>query len=151
MFLPPRTLRFCRTVAALAMLVLLLGLPRWLVSCSGGDVHGPSHIEFAHAPGECCAHGHAHRADVSPPHDHGTLITNATANPNCEHTEFAIELAPVERTPATAPPLVLGIAGREHASLGTLAAPAVTRLPKATGPPRPHPQLLLRTTTLLLL
>jgi hypothetical protein len=50
----------CWILAAFALLVVALGLPRVLVVCDAGS--GGHHIEFVHAPGACCrseAHWHA--------------------------------------------------------------------------------------------
>lgn len=146
MFRLPPSLRLARSLAAMALLVLLLGLPRILVMCS--EEGEAPHLAFAHAPGACCEHDHE-RGDVAPPDD-GTPVLRA--NPRCEHSELAFECAPAPRPD-------LAKACPPTTCLGSAAACLVVadnpddeqRHAPATGPPRPDPRLLLRTTTLLLL
>jgi hypothetical protein len=132
-----------RAVAAMAALVLALGLPRLLVLCTND--HG-THVEFAHAPGACCEHDHG---DAPSPADGGPSLAE---HPHCEHTGFAFAVLP-------APPPDSHKAPAAMAWLGTIEVPSfalpahaeVRTRPPATGPPRPDGRCALRATTLLLL
>ena len=132
-----------RLLAALAACVLVLGLPRLLVACTN-DEDG-AHLEWHHAPGDCCAHDHGTRAGG----DVGGGAPCAEALETCEHAHFAVELGPVPRAdvaPLPPPQLV--------AVLTPLPAGATARREgrfhaQATGPPRRDAPVRLRSTTLL--
>ncbi len=129
--LPTRaTLVLARRLAALAMLVLALGLPRFFVLCSaGGD---SLHVEFVHAPGACCAPDAASELAAMP-----TPVGALTPAPeSCDHVEFATDLAPAPRSgdaAAAAPPALLAVLPLP-APAAPRESPAATR-PPATGPP----------------
>lgn len=137
----PRTL--LRTAATLALLVLVLGLPRLLVLCE----HECGHVSltFAHGPGACC-HEPAPAAA-----DDGHAGPRTRPDDGCDHTELAVDLAPAPRpatkaVPDTAPTCCLPPAATP--SLPALRAPP--RRPDPTGPPRTDRRSALRATTLLL-
>lgn len=142
------------------MLVLLLGLPRFLVLCTN-DAHG-SHVEFAHVSGACCEHDHDHGVGGGGDdgggddggHDgdgRGEREPASAPNPLCEHVEWLIDAAPTPRTAAddAPPPAWLGAAPVPRFVRASETRAVV--LPPATGPPRRDRRLLLRETTLLLL
>ncbi len=145
---PRRSRSPLRALAALAALVLLLGLPRVLIRCEAG---GAVHVEFAHAPGACCAHQHGGEAHG---HARGDRDGGEDAAPHapCEHAELAIDLAPAPRDGAAGavpPPHADGVVAAARPALRD--ARLVTRPPPATGPPRPDARARLRASTLLLL
>jgi hypothetical protein len=147
-FLNLATLNLATLLVAAAACVLLFGLPRLLVTCSGGEA-GARHVEFVHAPGTCCGHDHGPAAAPR-----GAPVRPATPGadePGCEHGTFAFELLPPERSHRSAdvpPPQLLGWLA---AAFVMPVATAPRRAATATGPPRPDPRLALRETTLLLL
>jgi hypothetical protein len=139
---------FATWLVAAAACVLLFGLPRVLVTCSGGDA-GAHHVEFVHAFGTCCDHDHGPAA--APLGTPTRPTTPVVDEPGCEHGSFAFELLPPERShrgPDVPPPQWLG---QFAAPFVRSAAAPHPRTPPATGPPRPDPRHALRQTTLLLL
>lgn len=113
----------------MAVLVLALGLPRFFVLCSaGGD---ELHLEFVHAPGECCDTATPSPADA--PSDGSPALA---AHDHCEHVALAFELAPAPRSSELADdaPALLAIAPLPSAVVRAFAATAFAR-PAATGPP----------------
>lgn len=128
--LPTRSaLTLARRLAALAVLVLALGLPRFFVLCSaGGD---ELHLEFVHAPGACCDAAMPAPADA--PTDGSPALA---AHEHCEHVGLAIEIALAPRGGELADdaPALLAIAPLPRAVIPALAATATAR-PAATGPP----------------
>lgn len=144
----PHVLNARKSFAALALLVVLLGLPRFLVLCTA-EGEAP-HLDFAHAPGDCCEHAHATGHDEAPTPAEGTAARPAA--PHCEHSEFASELAPAPRplhAPAAPPTVALWTTAPPP--LASRADAALRHRAPSTGPPRPGPRWSLRTTTLLLL
>lgn len=132
-------------LAALALAIVLSGLPRLLVLCKDSD--GRVRVEWVHEPGACCAAGDGH---VLPSGADGELPLLAAA-PHCDHHEFAVDLASpgrgVQASAADAPPLLAALAPQHFPT----AVPPRQRHASATGPPRPDERLRLRATTLLLL
>lgn len=128
--LPTRSaLTLARRFAALAVLVLALGLPRFFVLCSaGGD---ELHLEFVHAPGECCDRATPSPADA--PTDGWPALA---AHEHCDHVGLTIELTPAPRGVDLADDAstLLAIAPLPRATVPAIAATAVAR-PAATGPP----------------
>ncbi len=134
-----------RLLAALAACVLALGLPRLLVACTNDDAG--THLEWRHAPGECCAHGHA--ALVPPERSPAGDVPSAGSHDSCEHVDLAIELAPMPRpeAPMAPPPALVAVLAPLRA-----ATSAPRRAPfhvPATGPPRRDAPVSLHTTSLL--
>jgi len=128
--LPTRSaLTLARRLAALAGLVLALGLPRFFVLCSaGGD---ELHLEFMHAPGACCEAAMPALADA--PTDGSPALA---AHEHCDHVSLTIEITPAPRggdlgNNASA---LLAIAPLPLAAVPAIGATAFTR-PAATGPP----------------
>lgn len=140
-----RTRTLAAWLAALALAIVLSGLPRLLVLCKDRD--GSVHVEWVHEPGACCTTGGGH---ALPSGADGGLPLLAAA-PHCEHHEFAVDLASpgrgVQASAADAPPLLAVLPPQCFPA----AVPPRTRLASATGPPRPDERLRLRATTLLLL
>jgi hypothetical protein len=134
-----------RCFAALALLVLLFGLPRMLVMCTGG---GRLHVDFAH-PAGCCHCAHAGVRGAPPP---ARGERTPVAHAHCDHRPFACELAPPPtpaKTPAPPAPALLAVCA--WPALACEAEPRTIVHPRATGPPRPGAQVSLRTTTQLLI
>jgi hypothetical protein len=131
------------------MAIVGSGLPRLLVVCSGHD--GRAQVEWLHAPGACCEHEHGHA--VAPSFDQaGTGDEDVlTADPHCEHHEFAAELGapPKAGQPAAAAAAEAWLP--PATAVAVLPSTLRRGLPQATGPPRPDGLLRLRATTLLLL
>ncbi|MFN9757201.1 MAG: hypothetical protein ACK58X_12375 [Planctomycetota bacterium] len=91
--LPARcALTLARRLAAVAALVLALGLPRFFVLCA--EDGGPRHIEFVHLPGECCELPSVVGEHPARTHAPATAPTGGV----CDHVELAIELAPSPRS-----------------------------------------------------
>jgi len=151
--------RQVRQISIWAVLVVIcLGLPRFLVVCTGPHCHGS--VEFVHASGSCCEDHHevqgscgAHDHDRGD-HDDGDCGGGDSALPGrcgCTDIAFAIEEGPLP----------------ERISFEFHDAPAVdvvdswlaytpstqpaTVLPPATGPPRTDQRTELLATTLLLI
>lgn len=142
---PLPRIRPTRCLAALALLVLLFGLPRAFVMCTGG---GRSHVEVAHAAGGCCGHAHNHARRAPAPERPAAPEADAS----CEHSGFVCELAPPPaRGKSSLPPAVALLAAWSWPSFEAAPAPLAAVHPPATGPPRPGEHLSLRATTLLLL
>lgn len=126
-------LTLARRLAALAVLVLALGLPRFFVLCSaGGD---ELRLEFAHAPGECCDEDDDDEAvrPVEAPTDGSPALA---AHEHCEHVGLTIEFTPAPRGSDLADdaPTLLAIAPLPRAAVPAHAATTTAR-PAATGPP----------------
>jgi len=151
--------RQIRQISILAVLLMLcLGLPRFLVVCSGPHCHGS--IEFVHASGSCCqdhhevevgcgAHEHAHGEDNG-----GDCGDGETAEPSrcgCTDVAFSIAEGPLperitfEFHDAPAVDVV------DSWLAYTPSAQPDTVLPPATGPPRTDQRTELLATTLLLI
>ncbi len=140
------------------LLMLCLGLPRFLVVCTGPHCHGS--IEFVHASGSCCqdhhevevgcaAHEHAHGED-----DGGDCGDGETAEPSrcgCTDVAFSIAEGPLperitfEFHDAPAVDVV------DSWLAYTPNAQPDSVLPPATGPPRTDQRTELLATTLLLI
>ena len=137
----PRLARWLGVIAVLAAIAL-----RPLVLCTGDD--GRTHIEFAHAEGECCDH-EAHR-QFAPPNDDDAGDPAADADPWCSHVALAVDVAPAPqpyspRAPAPEPTAA-------HAATPDLELPdhrAPSAHPPATGPPRPRAFLRRHATVVL--
>ena len=142
------------------LLVICLGLPRFLVICTGPHCHGS--VEFVHASGSCCRDQHEvevgrHSHDHDHDHDHGDEGDSGereSAEPRrCGCTDVAFSIAEG--------PLPERITFEFHDSpavdvvdswlAGTPRAQLATVLPPATGPPRTDRRTELLATTLLLL
>lgn len=135
-----------RLAAVLAVWILALGLPRFLVLC---EHDGTAHLEFAHAPGTCCDDG-SFGLPLAAAADDDHDGERALAFETCSHRELAFEVAPAPRTEAptdVAPPPSLC---ELDLALPPPARDAPPR-PPATGPPRPDAHAALRATTQLLL
>lgn len=150
------THRLARAIACLALCVLGLGLPRFLLLCT--PVDGVTHLEFALRPDGCCAdHDHAGPHDpaaTEPAADHGSRgqpDAVAAASPcDCEHTELGTELSRLPR-------FVMPDACSQQPLCGL--ATALDRFPKgepeprlrppSTGPPRPERRTEQLTSTVL--
>lgn len=129
--LPTRSaLTLARRLAALAVLVLALGLPRFFVLCAHDGES--AHLAFVHAEGECCDAGAQRPVDA--PMDAGQPALSAHAH--CEHVALAFELAPAPRGDEFAPaaPTLHAIAPLPPVTIAPAATTAVAR-PAATGPP----------------
>jgi hypothetical protein len=149
---PPHAPRVLGALAAIAAVVLLLGLPRLLIRCTTGD--GDVRIEFAHAEGTCCAHDHAPvdgSATGAATPARGASAPSAAPHAPCEHEELGIELAPPARNGVVPVPPCADGAVVPWAAPAPRAVPRATRAPPATGPPRPDARAHLRASTLLLL
>lgn len=129
MFPTGQLLTLARWLAAAALLLLALGVPRFFVLCShGGDTLD---LEFAHAPGSCCEAQDDGRAPTTPPPG-GALAAAA----HCEHVALTIEQTPAPRAPDVAAAVAPGFAAvspllAAHAD----ATPRRDRRAPATGPP----------------
>jgi hypothetical protein len=125
-----RALTLARRLAALALLVLALGLPRFFVLCA--EDGGPRQIEFVHLPGECCAQpSAAGERDARTP-----APATAPTGGVCDHVELGIDLAPAPR----ADDVAAGVAPAYAAVLALAVADASAAAHKrpsafATGPP----------------
>lgn len=143
---PARSRRPSPLMAALCTALLLLaGLLRGLVVCTPDD--GASHIEFAHAEGQCCGHdAHAESHGDAPACE--SLRDDAT----CDHFDLAIPFAPspqpdVHELPDDAP----AIATLPLEVSTPKPRASAERRPPATGPPRPSSLLRQRRTVVLLI
>lgn len=124
-----RALTLACRLAALAVLVLALGLPRFFVLCAhDGEA---AHLEFVHAPGACCDAATQSPADA--PADGSPALA---AHEHCDHSSLTIEIAPAPRGGELADDAstLLAIAPLPRAVVPALAATATAR-PAATGPP----------------
>ena len=136
-------------LVALAMAVVLSGLPRLLVVCSNSEANW--HVEWVHAEGDCCEHDHASASHEAPGDPLAPTAPRATGNFECEHLEFAAELSTPPHVVKFAATAAL-TAWLDAAQFTDSRAPSDRRRhPSATGPPRPDDRLRLRATTLLLL
>lgn len=140
----PRSLTLVRALAALAACVLALGLPRLLVACTSDS---ETHLEWRHAPGECCAHEHSF--DVAPDRAPASDLPDASSHESCEHVELAVELGPMPRheAPMAPPPALLAVLAPQTAA--TSARCQRQFHAPATGPPRRDAPVCLHTTSLL--
>lgn len=149
--------RQVRQISIWAVLVMLcLGLPRFLVVCTGPHCHGS--IEFVHASGSCCQDHHEVEVDCGE-HDHGgddggDCGEGDAAEPGrcgCTDIAFAIDEGPLpERVTfefGDAP--VVAVLDEWPTYSPTEKHAAV--LPPATGPPRTDQRTELLATTLLLI
>ncbi|MBL8752056.1 MAG: hypothetical protein JNK15_02040 [Planctomycetes bacterium] len=139
----PHSLAF--VLATLVVAVMLLGLPRLLVVCSGGE-HGSAHVAFAHAHDACCQDDHG---GADQPASDGT--PGARDGTHCEHGTFAVGLAEPPR-PFLAqwapPPAAHGEGLVEPFVPDTDRTSSRVHAP-ATGPPRPDDWPARRRTTQL--
>ncbi|MBL8750024.1 MAG: hypothetical protein JNK78_12745 [Planctomycetes bacterium] len=132
-------------LAVLALLVLAFGLPRLVVLCTHSD--GEASLEWAHL-GPCCDHEHGAASDDQDDHDGHPAVE---ARSGCEHASLAIDTAPAPRDGANGELPAAHAAFVVHADFVLPARRPPTRLPPATGPPRPDPRTGLRATSQLLL
>jgi len=149
--------RQVRQISIWAVLVMLcLGLPRFLVVCSGPHCHGS--IEFMHASGSCCQDYHEVEVGCSE-HDHGDDEggdcgegdSAQSSCGGCTDVAFAIDEGPLPEKVTfefgDAP--LLAVVDSGH-TFSPRTQPA-TVLPPATGPPRTDQRTELLATTLLLI
>ena len=128
----------------LALLVVSLGLSRFLVVCTGPHCHGA--IEIAHLAGSCCDHEH----EVAAPADElGDQICEGHGQ--CVDEALGIDIGPLPQQLSSPHSDVACFGPSPTAAFLSLWARAVAMLPPITGPPRTDPRTaLLATTTLLL-
>lgn len=151
--------RQARQISIWAVLfVLCLGLPRFLVVCTGPHCQGS--VEFVHAPGSCCQ-DHHEVSDGCSEHEHGDNDADGgdcgegeSAEPSrcgCTDVAFVIDEGPLpERITfefSDAP--VVAVLDVSPAYSPSEQRAAV--LPPATGPPRTDQRTELLATTLLLI
>jgi hypothetical protein len=125
------------------LLVILLGISRFFVVCTGPHCDGA--IEFAHGDAACCEHDH----DEASPHDHGDPV--ACGSHGCIDLALGILTAPPPgraRPESEQAPAV--VAAAAPAALRSRRGAAALRWP-TTGPPRPDHLAELRASTVLLL
>ncbi|MGE3173517.1 MAG: hypothetical protein AB7O97_12910 [Planctomycetota bacterium] len=152
-----RTHRALFAAAALllpVLLVLVTGLPRLLVVCSGP--HCEARIEWAHIGERCCAPAPAapaesmccgHEGHGDP--DHGPELR--AGHDDCVDSALPFGYGPLPRGPHPAPAVAPAVDGAMAFLLPTpRTAHATTRHPPATGPPRPDPRTEHKATTVLL-
>lgn len=123
-------LTLARRLAAVAVLVLALGLPRFFVLCA--EDGGPRHIEFVHLPGECCALQSAvgERPARTP------APAAAPTGGACDHVELGIDLAPSPRGDDVAAAVAPACTAVQPLAIAAAAAGACPRTGVcATGPP----------------
>lgn len=131
-------------LAMLALFVVGMGLQQRLMICDHGE--GP-HLEFRHAPGECCDDvGDASRIGEDQRGGCGP-----TLDATCEHTSFAVDLAPSPASPTVVPPLAPNAAATFVATTPTAATLTRSHRPPGRDPPWHDPGTSIRTTTRLLL
>lgn len=127
----PQAHPITRALAALALLVVGLGLPQFLALCQPAT--GDAHLTFAGRGEDCCAAA----ADASARPAGGTAAT--ADERHCEHTLLGIELDSARR-------FVLPAALTLQPPTGGIVAPApppaagddCRARPPSTGPPRPE-------------
>jgi hypothetical protein len=151
--------RQARQISIWAVLfVLCLGLPRFLVVCTGPHCQGS--VEFVHAPGSCCQ-DHHEVPDGCSGHEHGDNDADGgdcgegeSAEPSrcgCTDVAFVIDEGPLpERITfefSDAPVVAVIDSWPDYRPTEHLAA----ALPPATGPPRTDQRTELLATTLLLI
>lgn len=115
----------------MALLVVALGLPQFLVLCQPGA--GDVHLTFVASADDCCG-DHA-----GPPGLPADGTANGADERHCEHTPLGIELDSARR-------FVLPTALTDQPPAGVLAprvpppvaADGDTERPPSTGPPRPE-------------
>lgn len=138
------------------LLVICLGLPRFLVVCNGPHCHGS--VEFVHASGSCCNDHHELRSSCGTHDDdhgdEGDCGEGESAEPgrhNCTDVAFSIAEGPLpERITFEFHdgPAVDVVDSWIAYSPSVQPAPVV---PPATGPPRTDQRTELLATTLLLI
>jgi hypothetical protein len=127
-----RTLTLARRLAALALLVLALGLPRFFVLCA--EDGGARHIEFVHLPGECCAA--ATPAGAQPAPAPSPAPATAPTGGVCDHIELGIDLAPAPRAHDVAAAVAPVYAAVQAIAVAEASAATCPRSGAcATGPP----------------
>jgi hypothetical protein len=131
--LPARcALTLARRLAAVAVLVLALGLPRFFVLCA--EDGGPRHIEFVHLPGECCAL--AMTVGEGPAPAPAPAPATAPTGGVCDHVELGIDLAPAPRANDVAAAVAPAYAAVQALAVADASAAAGPRsCAFATGPP----------------
>ena len=140
----PHSLAF--VLATLVAAVMLLGLPRLLVVCTGGEP-GAAHIAFVHAHDACCQHDHGGAEQPDPDGD----TPGARDGTHCEHGTFAVGLAEPPRPfhAQWTPPLAEQWAGSAVPYVPALGRRGPRAHAPATGPPRPDDWPAQRRTTQL--
>ena len=150
--------KVCQVSIWAILVVLCLGLPRFLVVCNGPHCHGS--IEFVHVSGSCCqdhhevevgCRDHAHDHDDHDGDGRGEGDRAQPGRGGCTDIAFAIEEGPV--------PERYKVDFHDGALVDVVAAwlaftPSVrvaTVRPPATGPPRTDRRTDLLATTLLLI
>jgi hypothetical protein len=134
-----------QAVAWFVLLVLGLGWPRFLVSCTGP--HCDSRLEFVHAASHCCDHDHGGGAS-----GHGQEVSLSPGCGGCVDVAIGFETGPLPRKLAVDQdcPAVTWTT-----TLPSFHAPdelqAVALRPPTTGPPRPDRRTELIESTILLL
>lgn len=133
------------TLALLALFVVGFGLQQRVILCNHGD---GAHVEFLHAPGQCCDEPTTGATAPGEQPDAGLPTQDA----DCVHTSFAIDLAEVPASPHVVPPLAPNVAATFalHDSNAPTTAIALHR-PPGRDPPRHDRGTSIRTTTRLLL
>jgi len=127
-----RALTLARRLAAVAVLVLALGLPHFFVLCA--EDGGPRHIEFVHLPGECCAL--AMTAGEGPEPAPAPAPATAPTGGVCDHVELGIDLAPAPRANDVAAAVAPAYAAVQALAVADASAAAGPRsCAFATGPP----------------
>jgi hypothetical protein len=131
--LPARcALTLARRLAAVAALVLALGLPRFFVLCA--EDGGPRQIEFVHLPGECCAF--AMTVGEQPEPAPAPAPATAPTGGVCDHVELGIDLAPAPRADDVAAAVAPAYAAVQTLAVLDANADACPRFSTfATGPP----------------
>lgn len=140
----------------LVALVLCLGLPRFLVVCSGPHCLG--NVEFAHAKGSCCDGHHSDRSIAgSGPRSHGEAPApgedSITAQGcGCSDVPLAFEQGPLPSRFAGNlgnPETVTCVSA--HTAIHAASEVRSVHVPPATGPPRTDSRTALLATTVLLI
>lgn len=148
----------------LVLVVLGLGLPRWLVVCSGPHCHGS--VELAHARGGCCSGRHELRpVQACCEHGHGAGGACATGlagldsgRPSladgcgsCEDVPLAFVEGPLPERQSHDLGDAVALVGIVVVCTAPMQTGSVVVGPPATGPPRTDPRTALRATTVLLI
>lgn len=149
--------RQVRQISIWAVLfVICLGLPRFLVVCTGPHCHGS--VEFVHASGSCCQDLHAVEVDCGPhEHDHGDegdCGDRESAEPSrcgCTDVAFSIAEGPLPERITFEFHDCPAVDVVDSWLAYTPSAQPATVLPPSTGPPRTDQRTELLATTLLLI